>query len=129
MLCSKSSFHVCTCCVLNSYFACCDADELVALHQGQGMDIFWRDHNKCPTEADYTYMVLNSTFPVRCHSFLLTPVPVTASVVPSLLLWFLTKSLQSFRSCGFNMHGMSLCRKCLNSTLSTDRHSISNYYH
>lgn len=35
-------------------------DELVSLHRGQGMDIFWRDHSKCPTEQEYIEMVNNS---------------------------------------------------------------------
>ncbi len=25
-------------------------EELIALHEGQGLDIFWRDHNICPSE-------------------------------------------------------------------------------
>ncbi|KAG6038602.1 hypothetical protein E4U41_003998 [Claviceps citrina] len=37
------------------------ADELVNLHRGQGMDLFWRDTLSCPTEDDYLEMVGNKT--------------------------------------------------------------------
>ncbi|KAG8418273.1 hypothetical protein J3458_005698 [Metarhizium acridum] len=37
------------------------ADELVNLHRGQGMDLFWRDTLTCPTEDDYLEMVGNKT--------------------------------------------------------------------
>ncbi|KAI9802672.1 MAG: geranylgeranyl diphosphate synthase 1 [Sarcosagium campestre] len=36
-------------------------DELVNLHRGQGMEIFWRDTLTCPTEDDYLEMVGNKT--------------------------------------------------------------------
>lgn len=36
-------------------------DELVNLHRGQGMDLFWRDSLVCPTEAEYVDMVVNKT--------------------------------------------------------------------
>lgn len=36
-------------------------DELIALHRGQGMDLFWRDNLVCPTEAEYVEMVNNKT--------------------------------------------------------------------
>lgn len=35
--------------------------EMLALHRGQGMDLFWRDTLKCPTEDDYLEMVSNKT--------------------------------------------------------------------
>jgi hypothetical protein len=35
-------------------------EELVNLHRGQGYDILWRDTSTCPTEAEYTQMVLDS---------------------------------------------------------------------
>lgn len=35
--------------------------ELLNLHRGQGQDILWRDTNTCPTEAEYTRMVLDKT--------------------------------------------------------------------
>lgn len=34
--------------------------EMLALHQGQGLDIFWRDHWQCPTEDEYIDMVKKS---------------------------------------------------------------------
>jgi geranylgeranyl diphosphate synthase type 3 len=37
------------------------ADELVNLHRGQGMDLFWRDSLTCPSEEDYLEMVGNKT--------------------------------------------------------------------
>lgn len=38
------------------------ADELLNLHRGQGMDLFWRENLICPTEAEYIDMVNNSAF-------------------------------------------------------------------
>lgn len=35
--------------------------EMLNLHKGQGMDIYWRDHGICPTEDEYIEMVKNST--------------------------------------------------------------------
>ena len=32
------------------------------LHRGQGMEIYFRDSNICPTEADYMDIVSNSKF-------------------------------------------------------------------
>lgn len=37
------------------------ADEMVNLHRGQGMDLFWRDTLTCPSEDDYLEMVGNKT--------------------------------------------------------------------
>eukprot|EP00455_Lapot_gusevi_P002875 TRINITY_DN11187_c0_g1_i6.p1 TRINITY_DN11187_c0_g1~~TRINITY_DN11187_c0_g1_i6.p1 ORF type:complete len:212 (-),score=21.98 TRINITY_DN11187_c0_g1_i6:152-787(-) len=39
----------------------CFLDEMIRLHRGQGLDIYWRDHNTCPTEADYKMMVIDKT--------------------------------------------------------------------
>ncbi|GAA5956045.1 hypothetical protein JCM21900_002576 [Sporobolomyces salmonicolor] len=36
-------------------------DELLNLHRGQGMDLFWRENLICPTEAEYIEMVNNKT--------------------------------------------------------------------
>ncbi|KAI9643875.1 geranylgeranyl pyrophosphate synthetase [Ciborinia camelliae] len=36
-------------------------EELLNLHRGQGMDLFWRDSLTCPTEEDYLEMVGNKT--------------------------------------------------------------------
>ncbi|KAB8346120.1 hypothetical protein FH972_023168 [Carpinus fangiana] len=37
------------------------ADEMVNLHRGQGMDLWWRDSLTCPSEDDYLEMVSNKT--------------------------------------------------------------------
>ena len=34
---------------------------MIQLHEGQGLDIYWRDHFICPTEAEYIDMVLKKT--------------------------------------------------------------------
>lgn len=36
-------------------------DELLNLHRGQGMDLYWRDTLTCPSEGDYLKMVRNKT--------------------------------------------------------------------
>ncbi|XP_071496478.1 geranylgeranyl pyrophosphate synthase-like [Diadema antillarum] len=36
-------------------------EQLVLLHQGQGMDIYWRDSYTCPTEEEYREMVIKKT--------------------------------------------------------------------
>ncbi|EAW13638.1 geranylgeranyl pyrophosphate synthase spyE [Aspergillus clavatus NRRL 1] len=36
-------------------------DELLRLHRGQGMDLYWRDSLICPTEEEYLDMVSNKT--------------------------------------------------------------------
>jgi geranylgeranyl diphosphate synthase type 3 len=36
------------------------SDELLNLHRGQGMDLYWRDSLTCPTEEEYVQMVLGS---------------------------------------------------------------------
>jgi geranylgeranyl pyrophosphate synthase len=38
-------------------------EELLNLHRGQGLDLFWRDSLVCPTEEEYVHMVLGSTSP------------------------------------------------------------------
>ncbi|KAI1820191.1 terpenoid synthase [Xylaria intraflava] len=37
------------------------SEELINLHRGQGMDLFWRDSLRCPTEDEYLEMVGNKT--------------------------------------------------------------------
>ncbi|KAI2640288.1 terpenoid synthase [Xylaria nigripes] len=37
------------------------SEELINLHRGQGMDLFWRDSLTCPTEDEYLEMVGNKT--------------------------------------------------------------------
>nr|WNN28535.1 geranylgeranyl diphosphate synthase [Phoma sp.] len=36
-------------------------EELLRLHLGQGMDLYWRDMLQCPTESEYFNMVSNKT--------------------------------------------------------------------
>lgn len=36
-------------------------EELLNLHRGQGMDLFWRDNLRCPSTEDYLEMVSNKT--------------------------------------------------------------------
>ena len=36
-------------------------EELLRLHRGQGMDLYWRDSLTCPTEEDYIEMIANKT--------------------------------------------------------------------
>lgn len=36
-------------------------EELVRLHRGQGMDLYWRENLVCPTEEEYVEMVINKT--------------------------------------------------------------------
>lgn len=42
--------------------------EMLKLHQGQGLDIFWRDHWQCPTEHEYLDMVQDSESLLLCVS-------------------------------------------------------------
>jgi geranylgeranyl diphosphate synthase type 3 len=34
--------------------------EMLQLHRGQGMELYWRDSHTCPRESEYIDMVLNS---------------------------------------------------------------------
>lgn len=43
-----------------------DPDELLQLHRGQGLDLFWRDSLQCPTEEEYIQMVLGSESAACC---------------------------------------------------------------
>jgi len=50
-------------------------EELMNLHRGQGMDLFWRETLTCPSEQAYLKMVRNSECPFTsslCFSFELT---------------------------------------------------------
>ncbi|OQV25172.1 Geranylgeranyl pyrophosphate synthase [Hypsibius exemplaris] len=35
--------------------------QLLELHRGQGLEIYWRDHYRCPTEEEYKKMVIQKT--------------------------------------------------------------------
>ncbi|KAG6887578.1 hypothetical protein C0995_014276 [Termitomyces sp. Mi166 len=41
---------------------CALTEELLSLHRGQGLEIFWRDSLQCPTEEEYISMVNNSEY-------------------------------------------------------------------
>jgi hypothetical protein len=67
-------------------------EELLNLHRGQGMDLYWRDSLTCPSEADYLEMVGNKTGGLFRLAIKLmqaesaTPVYVLLSHVSPLLL-------------------------------------------
>lgn len=46
---------------MSSTFGMLKVDELINLHRGQGMDLYWRDSLSCPTEEEYIQMVNNKT--------------------------------------------------------------------
>lgn len=46
-------------------------EELLNLHRGQGLDLFWRDTLTCPTEEEYISMVNNSACPAYCDLFMI----------------------------------------------------------
>jgi geranylgeranyl diphosphate synthase type 3 len=37
-------------------------EEMLNLHRGQGLDLYWRDTSSCPTEDEYIEMVMHSEF-------------------------------------------------------------------
>jgi Polyprenyl synthetase len=47
-------------------------EQLLELHRGQGMDIYWRDSFQCPTEEEYKKMVIQSTLHLSLGYDLLT---------------------------------------------------------
>lgn len=36
-------------------------EQLLELHRGQGMEIYWRDNFTCPTESEYKQMTIRKT--------------------------------------------------------------------
>lgn len=36
-------------------------EQLLELHRGQGMEIYWRDSFTCPSESDYKLMTIRKT--------------------------------------------------------------------
>lgn len=36
-------------------------EQLLELHRGQGMEIYWRDNFQCPEEAEYKLMTIRKT--------------------------------------------------------------------
>lgn len=45
----------------NPYAMSVFVSEILNLHRGQGQDIYWRDHIKCPSEDEYCKMVIDKT--------------------------------------------------------------------
>lgn len=39
------------------------ADEMAAMYRGQGLEILYRDTQRCPTRDEYFYIIANSTPP------------------------------------------------------------------
>lgn len=37
-------------------------EQLLELHRGQGMEIYWRDSYVCPTEEEYRHMIVRSKY-------------------------------------------------------------------
>lgn len=37
-------------------------EQLLELHRGQGMEIYWRDNFQCPSEEEYRSMTIRSKF-------------------------------------------------------------------
>lgn len=46
-------------------------EELLNLHRGQGLDLFWRDSLVCPTEEEYVHMVLGSESSFHVYQYFL----------------------------------------------------------
>ncbi len=46
-------------------------EQLLELHQGQGMDIYWRDSYTCPTEQQYKDMVIKSMYNIKPNTLCL----------------------------------------------------------
>ena len=36
-------------------------EQMLELHRGQGMELYWRDNYTCPTEEDYKQMTVRKT--------------------------------------------------------------------
>ncbi len=36
-------------------------EQMLELHRGQGMEIYWRDNVQCPTESEYRQMIIRKT--------------------------------------------------------------------
>jgi geranylgeranyl diphosphate synthase type 3 len=51
-------------------------EQLLELHRGQGMEIYWRDSYTCPSVEEYQQMTKRSKGRVREHDLTGHPVPV-----------------------------------------------------
>jgi geranylgeranyl diphosphate synthase type 3 len=45
---------------MQNYYLFCILEQLLELHRGQGMEIWFRDNFVCPTEEDYKSLVNKS---------------------------------------------------------------------
>lgn len=46
--------------LLSVIFCYSKPEQMLEVHRGQGMDIYWRDAVHCPTEEEYKAMVIRS---------------------------------------------------------------------
>lgn len=44
-------------------------EELIHLHRGQGLDLYWRETLSCPSEEEYLNMVMNSMSGRKCDFY------------------------------------------------------------
>ena len=44
------------------FYSLSSLGEILSLHQGLGLDIWWREHLSCPSEEDYIDMAVKSQF-------------------------------------------------------------------
>ena len=42
------------------FYSLSSLGEILSLHQGLGLDIWWREHLSCPSEEDYIDMAIKS---------------------------------------------------------------------
>lgn len=66
-----SWFHPHSSNLINNQYVCClymvwqatkvYTEQLLELHRGQGMEIYWRDSFTCPSESDYKLMTVRKT--------------------------------------------------------------------
>lgn len=69
-------------------------EELLNLHRGQGMELFWRDTLTCPSEADYFEMISNKTGGLYRLALKLMQVEGTGDVYEAQYFHFHYRSLK-----------------------------------
>lgn len=57
-------------------------EQLLELHRGQGIEIYWRDSYKCPTEEEYRIMVIQSRLRVFVKPILQQSHRIQVSTIP-----------------------------------------------
>ena len=45
------------------------SEQMLELHRGQGMEIYWRDNFECPSEDEYQQMTIRKTGEAECYSY------------------------------------------------------------